>query len=71
MIATSIPEIMTTLDGNYCPGTGPNHEHSITRGANAKHSQQYTAKLAKDIHRAIEEFHVRGKGCWPGSGTSS
>ena len=71
MIATSIPEIMTTLDGNYCPGTGPGHEHSITRGKNAKHSQQYTNKLATAIHKAIADFHVRGIGCWSGSGLNS
>ena len=68
MIATNIPEIMTTLDGHYCPGTGPGHEHSITRGKNAKHSQHYTVKLAKDIHKAIADFHVHGKGCWTGPG---
>ena len=53
MIATSIPEVAAALDGHFCPGVGPGHEHSVTRGKNAKHSQQYTAELAEEIHRAI------------------
>ena len=66
MIATNIPEVVSTLDGNYCPGIGPGHTHSVTCGKNAKHSQQYTAKLAEDIHRAIANFTTNGKGCWMG-----
>ena len=53
MIATNIPEVAATLDNNLCPGVGPGHEHSVTCGKNAKHSQQYTIELAEEIHRAI------------------
>ena len=66
MIATNVPEIFETLDGNMCPGTSINHQHSTTCGKNAKHSQFYTHELATAIHHAIHKHHL-GHGCfWRG-----
>ena len=61
MIATNIPQVEQSLDKRLCPGVSLNHVHGVTCGKNAKHSQQYTAQLATEIHHAIAAYFGYGQ----------
>jgi hypothetical protein len=64
MIATNVPEVFKALDGRLCPGVSLEHQHSVTCGKNALHSQYYTRELAETIHAAIASHYDEGHSWW-------
>ena len=61
--ATNIQEIFDGFNGKLCPGRGPRHQHGTTCGANAKHSQGYSAEMVDLLHRCIKK-HIQGCNSW-------
>jgi hypothetical protein len=56
MFATNIASVHEDFDGRVCPWVTDFHQHDVTCGLNAKHSQYYTESLAMVLHNSIQRL---------------
>ena len=56
MFAANIIFVNEDFNGRVCPGVANNHQHDVTCGANAKHSQYYTESLTTVLHNSIQRY---------------
>jgi hypothetical protein len=61
--ATNIPEVYSGFHGLFCQGCSPSHQHDVTRGQNARHSQGYSRELVTKLHHCVKE-HFTGPNHW-------